>query len=125
MITKFLFNAILHHVGMSWIIRPKNGMKYEIEESNNQDWMNKGPWYNTYIMFKVAWKSVWIFLTHKITGSYNLMCYLVADYKKLPAYEDDGSSIGDRIIPKNSTKEVLEALGATINFIDIWLKLLE
>ena len=30
-----------------------------------------------------------------------------------------------RLIPKNVTTEALEALSATLNFIDIWLKLLE
>ena len=31
----------------------------------------------------------------------------------------------DRLIPKNETTEALEALCTTLNFIDIWLKLLE
>ena len=46
MITKFVLNAILHHVGMSWIISSNNEMKYEIDESNHRDWLNKYPWYN-------------------------------------------------------------------------------
>ena len=45
--------------------------------------------------------------------------------KKKSSYEDDESSIVDRLIPKNETIESLEALGATINVIDIWLKLFE
>ena len=40
------------------------------------------------------------------------------------ACEDDESSIGDRLIPKHVTTESLEALVATINFIEILLKLL-
>ena len=40
------------------------------------------------------------------------------------SYEDEESSIVDRPIPKNATTEALEALGATLNFIGIWLKLL-
>ena len=44
--------------------------------------------------------------------------------KKL-AYEYYESSLGDRSIPKNPTTESLEALVATLNFIEIWLKLLE
>ena len=43
MITKFVFNAILHHVGMPWIICFNEEMKYEIDEINHQDWLNKGP----------------------------------------------------------------------------------
>ena len=45
--------------------------------------------------------------------------------KKQPSYEDDEISIGDRLIPKHETIEAFEALGATINFIYIWLKLLD
>ena len=39
-------------------------------------------------------------------------------------YKDDDISIWDRSIPDDETIKTLEALGATINFIDIWLKLL-
>ena len=53
------------------------------------------------------------------------MCYLVENDKKLPDYEDDESSIGNRKITKHVTTEALEALGATPNFIDIQFKLLE
>ena len=53
------------------------------------------------------------------------MCSLVAHDKKQPAYEYEESSIVYRLIPKNATTEALEALGYTINFIYIWLKLLE
>ena len=46
---------------------------------------------------------------------------MVAHDKIKPAYEDYESSIGDRLIPKDSTTKALNALGATTNFIDIWL----
>ena len=49
MITKFVLNATLYHLGMSWIIRSNEEMEYEIDESNHHDWFNKGPWYNTSI----------------------------------------------------------------------------
>ena len=39
-------------------------------------------------------------------------------------YKYDESSIGDRTIPDNATTKTLEELGDTVNFIDIWLKLL-
>ena len=38
---------------------------------------------------------------------------------------DDGSSSGCCPLPTNSTTKALESLGATIYFIDCWLKLLE
>ena len=53
------------------------------------------------------------------------MCSLVPHDNKQSAYEDEESSFGDRVIPKNETTEALEALYATVKFIDIWLKLLE
>ena len=53
------------------------------------------------------------------------MCSLVAHDKKLPDYEDYVISIGDRLLTKYVTTEALEALGATLNFIDICIELLE
>ena len=52
------------------------------------------------------------------------MCSLVARDRLQPDYEDEVSSIGDRAIPNDATKKILEAFGATFNFIDICLKLL-
>ena len=123
MITKFVLNTILHHVGMSWIIRPNKEMKYKIDENNHQDWLNKSPWYNTSICLKLHRSIFEYFITHARTDRYNLMCSLVKHDKIKPAYEDDISSIGDRSILKNETTKALKLLGATLNFIDIWLKL--
>ena len=50
------------------------------------------------------------------------MCYLVAHDILQLYYKDDEISIGDRAIPDNATTKILEALDATVNFIDIWLK---
>ena len=52
------------------------------------------------------------------------MCSLVAHDKLHLDYKYDESSIGDRSIPDNEKTKVLEALGDTINFIRMWLKLL-
>ena len=71
-------------------------MKYEMEEDNNQDWLNKGPWYKTSIYLKFHGSTFEYFITHARTGIYNLMCYLFAHNKIKPAYEDYESSIGDR-----------------------------
>ena len=51
------------------------------------------------------------------------MCYLVAHDRLQPDYEDDIISIGDRAILNDETIKILKALGATFNFIEIWLKL--
>ena len=63
------------------------------------------------------------FITYARTDIYNIMSYLVAHDKIKPAYRYDESSIEDRSIPKDSTTKELKALGATLNFIDIWLNL--
>ena len=47
------------------------------------------------------------FITHARTDRYNLICYLVAHDKELPAYEDYEISIGYMLIPKHSTTEAL------------------
>ena len=103
------------------IIRSNNEMKYEIDESNHQDWLNKGRWYNTDKCSRLHGSLFEDFITHARTDRYNIMCYLVSHDKKLLSYEYFESSIGDRLIPKNVTTKALEALGATLNFIDIWL----
>ena len=87
--------------------------------------VEKSPWYNTAIYLRLHGSLFEYFITHARTDRYNLMCYLVAHDKIQPAYEDDESSIGDRLLPKNSTTEALESLGDTIKFIDIWLTLFE
>ena len=103
MITKFVLNTILHHVDMSWIISSNKEMNYEIDENNHQGWWNKGPWYNTSICLKFNGSMLEDFITHARTDRYNIMCYLVAQNKIQPYYEDDKSSIGDRSIPKDTT----------------------
>ena len=73
MISKSVLNAILHHVGMSWIISTNKEMNYEIGENNHQDWLDKGPWYNTYICLKLHGSIFEDFITHARTDRYNLM----------------------------------------------------
>ena len=107
MITKFVLNTILHHVGMSWIIRSNYEMKYELYESNLQYWLNKGPWYNTDICSRLHISLFGYFITHARIDRYNLICSLVAHDKKLPAYEYYKRSIGYRIITKHATTESL------------------
>ena len=94
-----------------------------MDENNHHDWLNKGPWYNISICLKLCGSSFEDYITQARTYRYNLMCSLVAN-DKLQLYDKDYEiSIGDRSIPDNATTKSLEALGATINCIDIWLKL--
>ena len=104
MINKFLLNAILHHVGMLWIICSNNEVFYEIEKNNYPDWLNKVPWYNTYICSKLHGKVFEGFIKNKRKGRYNLMCSIIAHNNNKPTYADDESSGGGRPIPKNETK---------------------
>ena len=78
-------------------------MNYEMDKNNHQDWLNKGPWYNTSICSKLHGSRFEDFITLERTDRYNLMCYLVArDILQLDC-KDDESSIGDRSIPDNTT----------------------
>ena len=52
------------------------------------------------------------------------MCSLVAHNSLEPDYKDHESSISDRAIPNDAAIKTLNSLGATFNFIDIWLKML-
>ena len=51
------------------------------------------------------------------------MCSLVVHDRLEPYNKDNSSSIGDRAIPNDATIKTLDSLGATFNFIDLWLKL--
>ena len=86
--------------------------------------MNKGPWYNKNICSKLHGIKLEDFITQARTDGYNIMCYLVAHDRLQTNYKDDESSIGDREIPNDATVKELKSLGATFNFIDIWIKLL-
>ena len=81
-ITKVVLNAILHHVGMSWIISSNDERKYEIDKSDHQYWLNKVPWYNTATCSRLHGSLIEFFLKHARTDRYNLMCSLVTHEKK-------------------------------------------
>ena len=74
MITKFVLNTILHHVGMSWIISSNDEMKYEIDERNHQDLLYKVTWYNTAICLRLHGSLFEDFIIHARTDRYNIMC---------------------------------------------------
>ena len=103
-ITKFVLNAMLHHVGMSWIISSNQEMEYEMNtNSNHLDWPNKVPWYNRNICSKLHGIKFEDFITQARTDRYILICSLVAHDRLEPYYNDDEISIGDRAIPNNAT----------------------
>ena len=77
MITRFVLNAVLHHVGLSWIISSNKQIKYYIEESN-PDWLNKFPWYNTAIYYKLHGTVFEYSIRNARTYRYNLMCSITS-----------------------------------------------
>ena len=93
MTTKFVLNSILHHVGMSWEICSNDKILYEIEEKNHPGWLNKVPWYNTAICYKLRGNVFEDFIKNVRTDRYNLMCSINAHDKKQPLYDDYVSSI--------------------------------
>ena len=121
-ITQFVLNAMLHHVGVSWIISSKKEMDYDnFTNSNHLDWFDTGPWYNKNICYKLNGITYEYFITQARIDRYNIMCYLVAHDRLQDDYKDDESSIGDRAIPNDATVKALKSLGATFNFIHIWI----
>ena len=64
-----------------------------MENINHPDWLNKGPWYNTYICSRLHGSLFEDFITHTRTDRYNLVCSIVSHYNKQPAYENDEISI--------------------------------
>ena len=112
---------MLHHVGMSWIISSKKEMDYDNFTNGKKNWFDTGPWHTKNICSKLYGTTFEDFITQARTDRYNIMCSLVAHdrlQEKKPYYE---SIIGNRVIPNDATVKSLKSLGATFNFIDMWL----
>ena len=123
MVTKFLFNTKLYHVGLSWIISSSKQIKYDIKDNNSLDWLNKGPRYNTAICSKLHGTVFDDFIINDRTYRCNIICSIPAHDKNQPTYVDDSGIGGGRSISKNKTTAALESLGATLNFIHYWRKI--
>ena len=103
-ITKFVLNLMLHHVGMSWIIISNQEMDYDMTiKSNHLYWLNKGPWYNKNICSKLHGIKFEDFITQARTDQYNIKCSLVSHDILQTYYKDNEISIGDRAIPNDAT----------------------
>ena len=89
--------------------------------SKNLDWFDTGRWHNKNICSKLYGTTFEGFITQSRTDRYNIMCYLVAHDRMQDNKQDDESSLGDRKILKDATVKALNSLGATFNFIDIWI----
>ena len=70
-ITQFVLNAMLHHVGMSWIISSKKKMDYDnFTNSKKLEWFDTGPWYNKNICSKLHGTTLEDFISQDITHRY-------------------------------------------------------
>ena len=115
-------NAMLHHVGMSWIISSKKEMDYfNYTDSKNLSWFDTGPWYNKNICSKLYGTTFEGFIIQARTERYNIMCSLVAHDIMQDNKQDDEISIGDRVISNDATVKALKSLGSTFIFIHTWL----
>ena len=103
MITRFVLNTVLNHVGLSWIISSSKKIKYDIKENNHPDWLNKVPRYNTAICSKFHGTVFGGFIRNFRTNRCNIMCSINAHDKLQPTYIDYPRSAGGIAIPKNST----------------------
>ena len=113
---------MFHHVGMSWIISSKQEMDYDnFTNSKKLSCFDTSPRHNKNICSKIYGTTFEGFITQARTDRYNIMCYLVAHDRMKDNKQDDESSIRDRVIPNDATVKALKSLGATFNFIDIWL----
>ena len=89
--------------------------------SKKIEWFDTGPWHNKNICSKLYGTTFEGFIKKDRTDRYNIMCSLVDHNRIQDDKQDDESSIGNREIPKDATVKALNSLGATFNFIDIWL----
>ena len=87
----------------------------------NLNWFDTGPLHKKNICSKWYGTTFEGFITQARIDRYNIMCYLVAHDRMQDNKQDDESSIDDRVIPNDATVKALKSLGATFNFIDIWL----
>ena len=62
-----------------------------MDETNNQDWLNKGPLYNTCICSELHVSRFEDFITQARTDRYNLMCSLVSHDRLQLDYKYDKS----------------------------------
>ena len=82
-ITKFVLNTVLHHVGMSCIIETNQQSEYDIDK-HNPYWITDGPWYKTSICTKLHETVFEKCIRNTITDRYNHMCSIDSHEKQHP-----------------------------------------
>ena len=80
-ITTFLLNKMLHHVGILWIIKTNQRFKYDMDK-HNSDYITGGPWYNTSNCKEVYGNLFGEFIRNARTDRYNIM-YSIGAHEKI------------------------------------------
>ena len=81
-ITNFVLNSMLQHIGMLWIIETHEQLKYDMDKNDSQ-WMTCGTWYNTSIFKKLHGKVFEGFIINSGTDRYHIIFFIDA-HEKLP-----------------------------------------
>ena len=76
-ITTFVLNKMLDHVGMLWMIETHEQLQFDMDK-HNSEWMTGDPWYNTYICKKLHGNCFEGFIINTRTDRYNIMCFVDA-----------------------------------------------
>ena len=76
-ITTFVLNTMLYHVGMIGMIENHEDLKYDTKIQKT-DCMTGGPWYNTSICKKLHRRVFEVFIINSRTDRYNIMCSIDA-----------------------------------------------
>ena len=78
-ITLFILNKVLNHVGMTRTFKTSKHLEYDMKK--NLDCMTGVPWNNTYICKRLHGKVFEEFIMNAITDRYNIMCFIDAHEK--------------------------------------------
>ena len=78
-----MLNALLHYVGISWIIETNQQLEYDIDK-HNPYLITDDTWYNTSICTKLHGTVFEKYIGNAITERYNLMWFIFAHEKQQP-----------------------------------------
>ena len=102
MVTKFVLNRVLHHVGLSWIFESTQQLEYGIEEHIPYQ-LTDFPWYNISICTTLYGAVFRKYIRNARTERFIITCYIDAHDKQQPSYVNTSMSGGDKSIPPNFT----------------------
>ena len=98
-ITSFVLNTVLHHVGMSWIIKTNKHLEYDTDKHNSY-WIAGGPRYNISICKNYMEKCLKNLLEMQEL-TYIISCVQLMHIKNNPPEHGDGSRGVGYTLPLN------------------------